>query len=152
MMKTFLTIFILSVFSLANYEISGQNISSSVFKDATLILDQKTNSPKDIRFKEGNYISLYSFFDEYRIAFSWSNDNEARSFRVLTDKLGQTHLRYKQYYKGIELADVQFILHVENGMVFHANGDLIHGLDLDVTPSLSEDAALQYALSNINAE
>jgi len=152
MMKTFLMIFILLVFSLANYEISGQNKSSSAFKDAALILDQKTNSPKDIRFEEGNYISLNSFFDEYRNAFNWSNDNEVRSFRVLTDKLGQTHLRYKQYYKGIELADVQFILHEKNGLVFHANGQLIHGLDLDVTPSLSEADALQYALSNINAE
>ena len=151
-MKTFLTIFILLVFSLANYKISGQNKSSSAFNDAVLILDQKTNSPKDIRFKEGNYISLNSFFDEYRNAFSWSNDNEARSFRVLTDKLGQTHLRYKQYYKGIELADVQFILHEKNGLVFHANGQLIHGLDLDVSPSLSEGDALQYALSDINAE
>jgi len=46
MMKTFLTIFILLVFSLVNYDISGQNKSSSVFKDATLILDQKTTSPK----------------------------------------------------------------------------------------------------------
>ena len=151
-MKTFLTIFILLVFSLANYEISGQNDSSSIFKYATLILDQKTNSPKDIRFEEGNYISLNSFFDQYRNEFNLSNDNELRSFRVLTDKLGQTHLRYKQYYKGIELAEVQFILHEKNGMVFHANGKLIHGLDLDVTPSLSEGDALQYALSNINAE
>lgn len=152
MMKTFLTIFILLVFSLANNQFFGQNISSSAFKDATLMLDQKTNSPKDIRFKEGNYISLNSFFDEYRNAFSWSNDNEARSFRVLMDKLGQTHLRYKQYYKGIELAEVQFILHEKNGLVFHANGKFIHGLDLDVTPSLSEGVALKYALSNINAE
>ncbi|MCH7722215.1 MAG: M4 family metallopeptidase [Bacteroidetes bacterium] len=152
MMKTFVTIFILLVFSLANYEISGQNKSSSAFKDAALILDQKTNSPKDIRFEEGNYTPLNSFFDEYKIAFNWSNDNETRSFRVLTDKLGQTHFRYKQYYKGIELADVQFILHEKNGLVFHANGMLIHGLDLEVTPSLSESDALQYALSNINAE
>ncbi len=151
-MKTFLTIFILLVFSLANYEISGQNDSSSIFKYATLILDQKTNSPKDIRFEEGNYISLNSFFDQYRNEFNLSNDNELRSFRVLTDKRGQTHLRYKQYYKGIELAEVQFILHEKNGLVFHANGNLIHGLDLDVTPSLSEGGALQYALSNINAE
>ncbi|MGB5894258.1 MAG: hypothetical protein WBG58_08770, partial [Ignavibacteriaceae bacterium] len=151
-MKTFLTIFILFVFSMVNFQIFGQNKSSSIFKDATLILDQKTNSPKDIRFKEGNYISLNSFFDEYRKAFNLSNQNEFRSFRVLTDKLGQTHLRYKQYYKGIELAEVQFILHEKNGMVFHANGKLIHGLDLDVTPSLSEADALQYALSDINAE
>jgi Zn-dependent metalloprotease len=151
-MKTFLTIFILFVFSVTNFQISGQNKSSSIFKDATLILDHKTNSPKDIRFKEGNYISLNSFFDQYRNEFNLSNDNELRSFRVLTDKLGQTHLRYKQYYKGIELAEVQFILHEKNGLVFHANGKLIHGLNLDVTPSLTEESALQYALSNINAE
>jgi Zn-dependent metalloprotease len=151
-MKTSLTIFVLFVFSVVNFQSNGQNIASTSFKDATIFLDQKTDSPKHIRLKEGNYISINSFFNEYRDAFNLSSDNEFRSFRTLTDKLGQRHHRYKQYYKGIEIADVHYILHEYDGMVIHANGDLIHGLDIDVTPALSEEAALERALTNFNAE
>ena len=93
------TIVILFTLAITNYETSGQVESSASFQDATVIFDNKTNSPKDIRLEEGKYISLNSFFDEYRNAFKLAEENELRSFRVLTDKLEQTHLRYKQYYK-----------------------------------------------------
>ena len=117
-----------------------------------MIFDKNGKAANDIRFIEGKSIPLESFFEEYSKTFNWSNDNEAKSFRVTEDNNGKTHRRYKQYYKGIELADVQYILHEKNGQVIHANGSLIHGLDLNVVPTLSENEALQYALDNINAE
>ena len=67
-----------------------------------------------------------------------SDNNEIKSYNVFTDKVGQTIHRYKQYYKGIELAEVQLILHEKNGIVSNVAGKLISGLNLDVTPSLSE--------------
>ena len=84
--------------------------------------------------------------------FSLSNDNALKPLAVFTDQLGQTHHRLKQFYKGIELADVQFLLHENNGLVFYANGKMIHGLDLDVQPVLSEAEALRQALAYIGAE
>ena len=153
--KIFLTFFLLFIFSFAISQILGQgkiNIAKSVFKNSTLLIDPITKTPSNIRLAEDNYIPLNSFFNEYKKTFGLSDDNEIRSYKITTDKLGQTHHRYKQYYKGIELGEVQFILHEKNGMVFHANGKLIHNLNLNVTPSFSESEALQYALSYVNAE
>ena len=131
---------------------SPVNLSNSVFKDAQVIFDKNGEGTKYIKFTQGNGISLESFFREYSRAFNWSDDNEAKPFRVTKDNIGQTHHRYKQYYKGIELADVEFILHEKNGNIITANGNLIHGLNLNIVPTISEQVALQYALADINAE
>jgi len=155
MTKKHYFIFITLIFFLNILPIFGQekiDVSKSVFKNSTLLIDPLTKSPSSIRIEEENYIPLKSFFNEYRKTFGLSDDNEFISNKVSTDKLGQTHYTYKQYYKGIELAEVRFILHAKNDMVFYANGRIIHGLNLNVTPSLTESEALQFAMSDINAE
>jgi len=43
-------------------------------------------------------------------------------------------------------------LHEKEGSVIYAHGSLIHGLELDVTPVLSENEALQKTLDHIKAE
>jgi len=130
----------------------NKQISKTAFKDARLVFEKAGEAAIDIQFKNNNAIPIESFFSEYSNAFNLSSDNEVKSFQVTKDNLGQTHHRYKQYYKEFELAEVQYILHEKNGQVIHANGKLIHGLDMDVKPTLSENEALQFALANINAE
>jgi Zn-dependent metalloprotease len=120
--------------------------------DATIKMDKQGKVPLEIRFKEGRQISVVSFFDEYKQNFSVSENNEIKPFKVFTDQLGQTHNRFKQYYKGLELAEVQYLVHEKNGSVFFAHGRLIHELNLDVTPVLTESEALTFALGHINAE
>ena len=153
--KLYVVLFTLFIIFLNISWVSGQDkmdIANSVFKNSTVLINPVTKSPSNIRIKQGDQISLKSFFNEYKKTFGLSNDNEIRSYKVSTDKLGQTHHRYKQYYKGVELAEVQFILHEKNGLVFQSNGNLVHNLNLDVSPSLSESDALKYALASINAE
>lgn len=126
--------------------------STQYFSQAKISLDKRSQSPTEISFPEGRGVPLASFFNEYKKSFSLSNDNAIKPLAVFTDQLGQTHHRLKQFYKGIELSDVQFILHEKNGVVSYANGKLIHGLDLDVQPVLSEAEALQRALTHVGAQ
>lgn len=153
--KIIFTFFTLFILGFGIVQVSAQDkstIAGSVFKNSTIVVDPVTKSPSNIRVKEGDNISLQSFFNEYKKTFGLSDDNELRSYKVSADNIGQTIHRYKQLYKGIELAEVQFIIHEKNNMVIHANGNLVHNLNLNVKPSLSADDALQYALSNINAD
>src|SRR3972149_10525201 len=146
----------LSLFAFAFSKIQAQQLderlSNTAFKDSRLIFDKSGEAAIDIQLKKDSGIPVELFFSEYGKAFNLSKDNELKSFQVSKDDLGQTNHRYKQFYKGIELAEVQYILHEKNGQVIHANGKLIHGLDLNVEPTLSESETLQYALANINAE
>ena len=128
------------------------NISKTAFKNSNIVIDRVTKTPSSIKFRDGSGIPLKSFFNEYKKTFGLSDDNEIKSFKVFTDKTGQTIHRFRQYYKGIELAEVQFILHEKNSTVVNTSGKLISNLNLDVTPSLSESEALKYALANVNAE
>lgn len=130
----------------------NKRLSNTAFKDARVVFDKSGEAVIDIQLKNNIGIPTESFFTEYGKAFNLSKENEIKSFKVTKDESGQIHRRFKQYYKGIELAEVQYILHEKNGQVIHANGKLIHGLDMDVTPKLSENDALKFALSNINAE
>ncbi len=143
----FLSTLVVSVF--------GQRSNPSAnrqFVGAKIRMDKYGRAPVEIRFKNGKQNSVSSFFEDYRKSFPLSTDNELIAFKVKTDKLGQTHHRFTQKYKGIEIDGIQIILHEKKGFVFYANGRLIHGLKLEVTPTISENEALQIALNYINAD
>ena len=147
-----LAVVILLLINVGFISTAANKQNSNVFNNALIRMDGQGQSPTDIRFENSSGIPLATFFEHYHKAFNLSPENEARPFRVFTDKLGQSHHRCKQYYRGIELAEVQYLLHEKDGLVFHAHGKLIHGLNLSVKPTLSEAQALQFALRHINAQ
>ena len=130
--KIFLLLSSTSIFCLLIItSLSAQSLKSltgTIFQQAKVRFDNHQRVPLEVRFQDDQKISLSSFFEQYRRAFAWSDDNEAISFKQLHDDLGQTHHRYKQYYKGIELAEVQYLVHETVGSVTYAHGKLIHGL------------------------
>lgn len=131
---------------------NNNNLSDTIFKDAKMHIAKDGKSEFEIKFTEGKQISIDSFFEEYKSAFNLSDDNSSKSFRVESDEIGQTHHRFKQYYKEIEIADAQYILHEKNGSLSLAHGKIVRDLDLDVSAAITKDDALQYAISHINAE
>lgn len=139
------------VFSITAQQFDNNQLCSP-FKNAQITMDQKGRAAIEIRFQQDSYVPVNQFFENYRLAFGLSKENEARSFQKFTDKIGETHHRVKQYYKGIELTEVQYLLHVKDGLIFHAHGNFVPGLDFDVTPVLSEPEALERALNYIGAE
>lgn len=112
---------------------------------------KKQGNPQTLKFEEGNQPTVSSFFDDYKQAFPMSNEIEMKEYKVSTDKIG-THHRYNQYYKGIEILGAQYVLHEKNDAVWYANGQLIHNLEMDVRPGISEESALAAALAKIDAE
>jgi len=156
MMKTstkytvILTILLFSILILLQQNLNAN--SDNIFKNAAISMDKQGKVPIEIRLNEDRQISAVLFFEDYKQHFMVSDFNEFKSFKRFSDKIGQTHYRFKQFYKGIELAEVQFLLHEKNGSVFYAHGKLVHDLDLTVSPVLSESDALSFALQHINAE
>ena len=128
------------------------SMSESPFSRAEIRMDRFGSTPVDIRFSQGRHIPLTDFFAEYKRTLGLSDDVGFRLFNSISDRIGQTHHRYKQYYKGIEVAHVQCVLHEFGGLVFHMHGNTVHGLNLSVVPAMPEAEALAYALDNIDAE
>ena len=65
------------------------------------------------------------------------------------DQLGITTLRYTQMYKGVEVANAEFLLHEKAGIIVSANGSVVSGLNMDIQPGIAESVALYAALKNI---
>ncbi|MEJ2505202.1 MAG: hypothetical protein P8Y81_02935, partial [Ignavibacteriaceae bacterium] len=132
LLYTFLFTSLVFSFSVINVHGQGKtNLVNSVFKNSRVLINPTTKAPSNIRFSNDSQITLKSFFNEYKKTFGLSDDNEIRSYKVTTDKLGQTHHRYRQYYRGVELAEVQFIIHEKNGSVFQTNGNLVKDLNVN---------------------
>lgn len=97
-------------------------------------------------------ISAETFFEDHREDLGLSLNDEMILRSEHLDELGYTHLKYKQYYKGLEVEAGSYILHTIDGKVIIANGRLISNLNLENEPSISEVEALTVALEEINAE
>ncbi len=69
-----------------------------------------------------------------------------------TDRLGITHNKYQQTYNGIKVEYGTLILHIKDGKVTSANGEVYTTIDVSVSTSVTEDNALQTAMNYIGAD
>lgn len=77
--------------------------------------------------------------------------DELQLLKTSNDVLGYRHYRYQQTYKGIPVENAIYLIHEKDNRVKNANGKLVHNLNLSTKPAINETAALQAALTHINA-
>jgi Zn-dependent metalloprotease len=142
----------LTSFMLVSALLFSQNKSGNHFAEAEIVFDKDGLSPVEIRFEEGASVTKTNFFTEYKAYFGLSDENEFVQVQQLTDQLGQTHYRFNQFYKGVEVLNAQLILHEKNGLIHYANGKTVHRIEKGVSTSVTEQTALQSALNHIDAE
>ena len=68
------------------------------------------------------------------------------------DKLGFSHDRYQQHYKGVKVEYGVLKAHVRNGAIESISGEQYTIPEMSVQPGLSESAALQNALAFVGAK
>ncbi len=125
-----------------------------------LIISQlyaQDDPPKD-KTKSTNWLTLKaadqapaSNLATNKAALYLDTDDELTLFSTNDDALGYRHYRYQQSYKGIPVEGAIYLMHEKNNRVQHANGKLVHDLDLSTSPALSEASALQAALAHVDA-
>ena len=143
---------VLALFILTGLFTYSQNKLGNDFGEAEIVFDKDGLSPVEIRFQEGASVTKTDFFEKYKIFFGLSGDYEFVQVQQLTDQLGQTHYRFNQFYKGIEVLNAQLILHEKNGVIHYANGKTVHRIDMNVATAITKQSALQSALNHIDAE
>jgi Zn-dependent metalloprotease len=60
----------------------------------------------------------------------------------MSDDIGQTHVRLRQRYHGLQVLGSELIVHTQNGKVIGVNGKFVPDIDIDVSPSLASSVAL----------
>jgi parallel beta-helix repeat protein len=68
-----------------------------------------------------------------------------------TDRTGTENTWYQQFYKNTKVEGGEYIVHSKNGNVYLANGKICSGLNLNISPTLSPQNAIDYAKTFVNA-
>lgn len=119
-------------------------------KAESVLFSQVTNAPAFIGFKNGE-VNLQNALYELRALLAMGIDDSWKPVRNNPDQTGMIHYRWQQFYKNVKVETGEYILHEKNGYVISANGCFFDRLNLNVQPAVSEAAALQAALKEINA-
>lgn len=79
--------------------------------------------------------------------------DEMREIQVRKGMLGNTHQKYQQYYKDIKVEYGVYQIHAnQQGSVTSMSGKYYQMPSIDTSPTLTEEDALQAALSYVNAD
>ncbi len=131
--------------------LSGREARAKVPNAQLVRYEDYTKIPTFIRFGENNKMekSHFSSFIIYQLGLSphttWSPINQH------DDDMGFFHERYRQVYKGVEVEGSMLMVHSKSGNITGLSGDVFSEINQAVLPSLSENAALNKALSYVSA-
>ncbi|MFN3939599.1 MAG: M4 family metallopeptidase, partial [Chitinophagales bacterium] len=110
------------------------------------------SSPEWIEFrKEAPYSAAKLFNQEPSILQMQPND-ELRLWKTSMDKANNMHYKFAQYYMGVRVEVIEYSTHERNGRLHLANGNFVAGIQMDVTPAISEQQAIINALAEYPAE
>jgi Zn-dependent metalloprotease len=68
-------------------------------------------------------------------------DDGIVQYQQINDKIGFTHVRYHQSYKGIPVEYGTYYIHNKDGRVVSANGEWYSGVNISTKPSISAKQA-----------
>lgn len=118
--------------------------------------DEKPNKPikkgihKQIRF-DASQARMSQVDQLFKAHLNTREHDELRVKQAMVDKLGFEHTRYQQFYKGVKVEFGTYIVHSKDGMVRSMNGDFKEVKEVEISPSLSSDIALDRALKHVGA-
>ncbi len=132
-------------------------------KDLTQQLQEviRPQNTKPYSVTENNYSYFVKFSEKPKAdnaseilkdVFGLRQNEQLQFTTVSIDDLGFTHRSYQQYFQGLRVLGGQVITHEKEGILQTANGHFYPNLQLDITPSISEQAAISKAMQHIGAE
>lgn len=126
------------------------NEAAAVFPNAVEVKVETSNSfPSFIEINSDVNLSEESFFNQVKnklsasFSFSLLNSN--------SDQLGFEHKRYRLFYKNIEVAYSNLSVHLKNGKIVSASGNIKAISPINEVVGLNEESALLEAINFVGA-
>ncbi|GGF00961.1 M4 family metallopeptidase [Hymenobacter cavernae] len=109
-------------------------------------------SPAFVHFKPGSKAygqseATKALTDQLQL----TKDDQVLQTKAEADQLGFVHQKFEQYYRGIKVEHSAYTVHARRGAIESISGHFAKVRGLNVTPSLSAQAALQRALDYVGA-
>ncbi len=109
--------------------------------------------PSFVRFRKGMEIPAAHFERWIKKRFKGLSSYELKQVEQKRDRLGMTHIHYRQMKNGVPIMGAECMVHIEGGKVRSFNGILFSSLDgIPTSPSIGRSTARGSALDAIDAE
>jgi hypothetical protein len=105
-----------------------------------------------ITFKPRIPIQAGELFTTHKSAIGLSTYDELILSKSNTDKNGNIHNRYDQYYKGIPVECGKIIEHLSDCFLKSLNGKFLCDLNIDTTTNISPSQAITIALNDVPSQ
>lgn len=127
--------------------------ASEIVPNASLVkLDEKTKNIEFIQFQTGNELQSTKLESYLTNLLRYGEPTKIELINSYTDQLGQVHNRYRLIYNGLEVHEGMFVSHERNGKIFSIGGNFPTSLKPVNQLVLTENEALQRALTYVDAE
>lgn len=114
-------------------------------------MNDQSGVPSYIKFRKGSEVSFDKLNALITNVINPTSEFGYKLIKSENDNLGYINYRYYQTYQSYALQNGMFIVHVKDGKIVSINGDINKQISIANTITLTEDAALQQALTQINA-
>lgn len=113
---------------------------------------QQERSTKLIRLDETSKHQLSEAEFLIKESLKLSSDDDLVLVKSEADQLGFTHNVYQQYFNGIKVEFGKYIAHAKNGNIQSMNGNIFEVGKVKVSSNITNEIALQRAISYVGAE
>ena len=117
--------------------------ATTFYKGASQVfVNEKRNTISFIRLKEDQQVSEKNAKDWLQHdVLKLSPDGNLIQYQQFNDKVGYSHIRYREYYKGVPVEYGVYYVHSKGGTVKSANGEWYNGISLSTKPSITSNQA-----------
>ncbi|MCY7409842.1 MAG: hypothetical protein LH473_06180, partial [Chitinophagales bacterium] len=136
-----------------NQHFTGSQAANVCKGAKQLTINEKRNTISFIRLQETQNISETNSKDWLKkdVLKARADDNLIQ-YKQFNDKIGMSHIRNRQHYKGVPVEYGVYYVHSMAGKVQSANGEWYEGINISVTPSLNAKQAYDNACKYMNAK
>jgi Zn-dependent metalloprotease len=131
---------------------SKPSLEQTVFSKASIEWSLDERLPEDIRLEAGSSLNEEEFLTNLRETFGLPAQLKFIPVKETGGPGGDRHIRYAQLYNGLEVARSPYILHLKEGRVKHAHGQLIGEPEVNLAPTLDREEAFRHACAHLGLE
>lgn len=110
-----------------------------------VIQRSENGTPGFISFDPVAGVTNENFKKKFEKEFNLQPNDDFSLLRSTSDKLGFTHYKYNQTYKGIKVFGAVYTLNEKDNLIVSASGKFIPNLSIDINPMISKETAIQKA-------
>ncbi len=152
MKKIFTTICLLIISTVLFSQVyEGRNAEKFVKGSQMVRFSGNTENPTYIRLNSASQPAYYELQTWLSATFNLTAGSGMVLLSKETDQIGYEHFRYQQTINNIPIREAIFIIHVQQGKIISFNGTLFSAPSVQNHITLSEDEALQSALTMVHA-